>query len=101
MSLSPPPSSGDLSQVQRELSPEQVSRMEKNKMEAEARLFTRRLGAETIGPTWMQALLPEFKKPYMEKVSFPQQLQINSVIHVTLLKFIKMQWLLAVDCICH
>jgi len=79
VSSSPPPASGDLGQVQRELSPEQVSRMERNKMEAEARLYARRLGAEMFGPTWVQALLPEFKKPYMEKVSFPQHLPTNSI----------------------
>lgn len=90
MSSSPPPASGDLGQVQRELSPEQVSRMERNKMEAEARLYARRLGAETFGSTWVQALLPEFKKPYMEKVSFPQHLPTNNI---------KNSILTAVDCI--
>ena len=55
----------------RELSPEQVSRMESKRAEAEARLLTKKMGVATasIGPTWMQALLPEFKKPYIEEVS--------------------------------
>ena len=51
-----------------ELSPEQLSRMEKKRTEAEARLIAKRLKA-TIGPSWVQALLAEFKKNYMEKVS--------------------------------
>ena len=92
MSSSPPPASADLGQVQRELSPEQVSRMERNKMEAKAKFYARRLGAETIGSTWVQALLPEFKKPYMEKVSFPQHLLTSSI---------KNSILTAVDCVYH
>ena len=51
-----------------ELSPEQLSRMEKKRTEAEARLIAKRLKA-TIGSSWIQALLAEFKKNYMEKVS--------------------------------
>ena len=70
VSSSPPPSGGDpdLVAASRELSPEQMSRMERNKMEAEARLHARKLGAAAIGPSWMTALLPEMKKNYMEKV---------------------------------
>ena len=58
---------GELSPEQ--LSPEQLSRMEKKRTEAEARLIAKKLKA-TIGPSWVQALLAEFKKSYMEKVSW-------------------------------
>ena len=69
----PPPSSSNLSNTNRDLasgdlSPEQLSRMEKKKNEAEARLLAKKLGAGAIGPSWMQVLHAEFKKDYMEKV---------------------------------
>ena len=62
---------GDASPALRELSPEQMCRMESNRAEAEARLLAKKLGVATtsIGPTWKQFLLSEFKKPYIEEVS--------------------------------
>ena len=63
-SNSPPNGSGN------ELSPEQKLRMERNRLEAEARVITKKLGAEKLGLTWVKALLAEFKKPYVQEVSF-------------------------------
>ncbi|CAI7993334.1 Uracil-DNA glycosylase [Geodia barretti] len=51
-----------------QLSPEQLARMEKKKLEAGARLLAKRLGTSNIGPSWVQALQAEFKKTYMEKL---------------------------------
>lgn len=42
--------------------------MEKNKLEAESKLLCKKFGAESLGATWLAALLPEFKKPYVEEV---------------------------------
>ena len=44
--------------------------MERNRVEAEARVITKKLGAEKLGLTWVKALLAEFKKTYMQEVSF-------------------------------
>ena len=48
---------------------EQDFRMKQNKMEAESKLYARRLGTPAIGVSWMQVLLPEFKKSYMKEVN--------------------------------
>lgn len=67
---SPSPSGGSSRRTSAsgELSPEQLTRMEKKKTEAEARFLAKKLGAVAIGPSWMQALQSELKKNYMEKV---------------------------------
>lgn len=44
--------------------------MERNRLEAEARVIAKKFGAEKLGLTWVKALLAEFKKPYMQEVSF-------------------------------
>ena len=44
--------------------------MERNRVEAEARVVAKKLGAEKLGLTWVKALLAEFKKTYMQEVSF-------------------------------
>ena len=44
--------------------------MERNRLDAEARVIAKKLGAEKLGLTWVKALLAEFKKPYMQEVSF-------------------------------
>ena len=44
--------------------------MERNRVEAEARVIAKKLGAEKLGLTWVKALLAEFKKTYMQEVSF-------------------------------
>lgn len=72
--LSPPPkrlpSNSPPNGSDNELSSEQKLRMERNRLEAEARVITKKLGAEKLGLTWVKALLAEFKKPYMQEVSF-------------------------------
>ncbi|KAL5471585.1 hypothetical protein EMCRGX_G029712 [Ephydatia muelleri] len=61
----------DLRPESREITPEQQYRIEKNKLEAESKLLCKKFGADSLGATWIAALLPEFKKPYMEElVSF-------------------------------
>ncbi len=50
------------------LSPEQKSRAERNKLEAEAKLLAKKFGAELMGVTWVKALLREFKSTYMQEV---------------------------------
>jgi uracil-DNA glycosylase len=64
----PPPSPTQTSSAGGQLSPEQLARMEKKKLEAGARLLAKRLGTSNIGPSWVQALQDEFKKTYMEKL---------------------------------
>ena len=58
----------DLRPESREITPEQQYRIEKNKLEAESKLLCKKFGADSLGATWIAALLPEFKKPYMEEV---------------------------------
>ena len=50
------------------MSPEQLDKMESNKLEASAKLWTKRLNAGTIGPSWMKILYNEFKQNYFEEV---------------------------------
>lgn len=42
--------------------------MEAKKAEAESRRLARQFGTERIGTSWTKALLPEFKKPYLQQV---------------------------------
>ena len=42
--------------------------MEKNRLEAESKLLCKKFGADSLGATWVAALLPEFKKSYVEEV---------------------------------
>ena len=56
------------------LSPEQQTRMEKSKLEAESKLIAKKFAAEELGISWINALLPEFKKPYMQEVSRTTQI---------------------------
>ena len=71
-SSSPPPAerSSDSSPKSQEngLSPEQKSRMERNRLEAEAKIIAKKFGTKEMGLSWVKALLPEFKKPYMQEV---------------------------------
>ena len=64
------PSSSPPNGSENELSPEQKLRMERNRLEAEARVIAKKFGAEKLGLTWVKALLAEFKKPYMQEVGF-------------------------------
>lgn len=64
------PSSSPPNGSENELSSEQKLRMERNRLEAEARVIAKKFGAEKLGLTWVKALLAEFKKPYMQEVSF-------------------------------
>lgn len=70
--FSPPPTemSSDSSPNSQEngLSPEQKSRMERNRLEAEAKVIAKKFGTKEMGLSWVKALLPEFKKPYMQEV---------------------------------
>ena len=50
--------------------PDSMDSIIAKKCEAEAKLWARKLSAETLGPSWMKALVPEFKKPYFSKVIF-------------------------------
>ena len=50
------------------ISPEQADRVQLNKMEAQAKLWAKRLEAGQIGPSWMKILINEFRQPYFEKV---------------------------------
>ena len=68
---SPPPTkkpSGSGDAMSPTVSPEQISRMEQNKLEAEGKRLAKKFGVERIGTTWVKALSSEFKAPYMEKV---------------------------------
>ena len=56
------------------LSPEQQTHMEKSKLEAESKLIAKKFAAEELGISWINALLPEFKKPYMQEVSRTTQI---------------------------
>lgn len=51
-----------------DLSPEQTLRIKEQKLVAESKLLARKLGVETLGLSWVEALLHEFKKPYMEQL---------------------------------
>ena len=50
------------------ISPEQADRAKQKKMEAEAKLWAKRLEAGQIGPSWMKILANEFRQPYFDKV---------------------------------
>ena len=50
------------------LSQEQKDHIEKKKVEAEGRQLAKKFGAKEIGASWVQALLAEFKKPYIQEV---------------------------------
>lgn len=39
------------------------------KSTAEAKLWAKKLGAGSLGASWMKALVPEFKQPYFTKVN--------------------------------
>ncbi|KAL3864642.1 hypothetical protein ACJMK2_006307 [Sinanodonta woodiana] len=53
------------------LSPEQQKRMEKNKLQALAKLHEKKLNGLLVGfgPSWFKALEPEFSKPYFIELS--------------------------------
>ena len=42
--------------------------MQQNKLEAEGKRLAKRFGVQLIGTTWVEALGPEFKAPYVDKV---------------------------------
>ena len=48
--------------------PDPMASVIAKKCDAEAKLWARKLGAEALGPSWMKALVPEFKKPYFTMV---------------------------------
>ena len=50
------------------LSPEQKERMALKKFEAETKRIAVAVGTEKLGPSWIKALLSEFKKPYIKEV---------------------------------
>lgn len=39
------------------------------KLEAETKRIAATVGTEKLGPSWIKALLSEFKKPYIKEVS--------------------------------
>ena len=54
------------------LSPDQKARMSMNKVLAQIKVTSKRLpGAlhSNIGPSWFEALAPEFNKPYFQKLN--------------------------------
>ena len=59
----------DVGEKEESISPEQADRMQVKKMEAEAKLLTKRFDAGQIGPSWMKILIHEFRQPYFDKVS--------------------------------
>ena len=77
---SPPPQSGGQQSANNELSPEQISRIEQKRAEAEAKLLTKRLGAGAIGDSWMQAMQSEFKKSYIDNVCIPSAQHVLSTM---------------------
>ena len=50
------------------LSPEQKERIATKKLEAESKRVAALVGAEKLGPSWVEALLSEFKKSYIKEV---------------------------------
>ena len=48
--------------------PEQAERMQLNRLSAEAKLWSKRLDAGTIGATWMAILPDVFKQPFFDEV---------------------------------
>ena len=50
------------------LSAEQKERMALKKFEAETKRIAAAVGTEKLGPSWIKALLSEFKKPYIKEV---------------------------------
>ena len=59
------------------MSPEQIDRIESNKLEASAKLWTKRLNAGTIGTSWMKILYNEFKQNYFEEVWWNKAYAVN------------------------
>ena len=62
------PSGSDDTTSSPSVSPEQLSRMQQNKLEAEGKRLAKKFGVQRIGTTWVEALGSEFKAPYMDKV---------------------------------
>lgn len=50
------------------LFPEQKERIESKRLEAEAKLWSQKLGSENLGSSWMKILSKEFKKPYFSEL---------------------------------
>ena len=44
--------------------------MDNKRLEAEAKLWANKLGAQSLGGSWMKVLTNEFKKDYFTKVTF-------------------------------
>jgi hypothetical protein len=67
---STPPTPDSLSEAggAESLSPEQKERMALKKLEAETKRIAAVVGTEKLGPSWIKALLSEFKKPYIKEV---------------------------------
>jgi len=42
--------------------------MERNRLEAEAKVIAKKFGTKEMGLSWVKALLPEFKKPYLQEL---------------------------------
>ncbi len=66
-------------------SPEQKVRTEKNKLEAESKMITKKFGADRIGHSWMNALHTEFKKPYINTVSINIHTAVSALLISVLL----------------
>ena len=65
---STPPTPDSLNEAE-SLSPEQKERMAQKKLEAETKRIAATVGTEKLGPSWVKALLSEFKKPYIKEVN--------------------------------
>ena len=69
------------------LSPEQKERIESRRLEAEAKLWSQKLGSENLGSSWMKILSKEFKKPYFSKVILIDYEEYQFIICLLVAKF--------------
>ena len=65
----PTPDSLNGAEGAQSMSPEQKERMALKKLEAETKRIAATVGTEKLGPSWIKALLSEFKKPYIKEVN--------------------------------
>ena len=53
------------------LSPDQKDLVASKKLEAQAKLWAKKLHTDCLGPSWMKVLAKEFDKPYFKTVCRP------------------------------
>lgn len=75
------------------MSPEQKERMAVNKIHAESKRIAATVGAEKLGPSWVKALLSEFKQPYIKEVDLDMNIYCSKPFFNCFLFF-------AASCIC-